>query len=212
MYFTDHCNPSALKPIHCFPWYTRHYTSIAFIPTYLPPHALTLVTKIVIVTHWLLLFVYYSIALDNTNISTLSKSKTPTSTNDVETYNKETLGDKIHRLTTANIQLMTNKIKTEKAKVNLKTNKIRLFGKKNSLVTKKEEFQTEIAVLHATRSSNVPVYRYQDPLLKPIQNKLKAKRPLLFDNLKENLQKFFIRIRYYQRFYQQNLSLDSDKV
>ena len=75
MHFTDHCNPNALKPIHCFPWYIRYYANVASIPTHLSLYALTLAIKIVIVTHWLFLFVYYSITLDNTDISTLNKGK-----------------------------------------------------------------------------------------------------------------------------------------
>ncbi len=97
---------------------------------------------------------------------------------------------------------MVNKTETEKIKINLETNRTRLFGKKNSLIIKKEELRAEIVVLNATGSSNILIRNYQDPFLKPIQNKLKAKRPLFFDDLKENLQKIFIRIRYYQRFYQ----------
>ena len=89
---------------------------------------------------------------------------------------------------------MTDKIKTEKAKVNLKADKTRLFGEKNSLVVKREELRAEIVTLNAT---NVLVRGYQDPFLGPIQDKLKAKKLLLFDGLKKNLQKFFTRIRYY---------------
>ncbi len=96
---------------------------------------------------------------------------------------------------------MINKIKTEKTKVNLEADRIQLFNKKNSLVVKKEEFQTEIAILNTIGLFNVLIYRYQNPLLKPIQNKLKAKRSLPFDGLKENFQRFLTRTRYYQRFY-----------
>ncbi len=63
----------------------------------------------------------------------------PVSTNGVEAYNKKALGDEIRKLITTNVQLMINKIKTEKAKVNLETNKTRLLNKKNSLITKREE-------------------------------------------------------------------------
>jgi len=55
-----------------------------------------------IVTRWLLLFVYYLTTLNNTNIFISNKGKTSASTNDVKTYNKETLGDKIRKLTTTN--------------------------------------------------------------------------------------------------------------
>ena len=92
--------------------------------------------------------------MDSTVISTSSKSKTPAFTNGVETYNKKTLGAKIHRLTTANVQLIVDKMETEKAKVNLETNRMRLFNKKNSLVIKKKELRTEIVVLNV---ANVPI-------------------------------------------------------
>jgi len=147
--------------------------------------------------------------LDNTNISTLGKGKAPVSTNDIEAYNKETLNNEIRKLTATNTQLMTNKIKTEKTKVNLETDKIQLLDEKNSLVIKKEELWAEIAALNII---NVLVRSHQNPFLRPIRDKFKTKRPLPFDNLKENLQKFFIRIRYYQRFYQQNLLFDFDKI
>ncbi len=88
------------------------------------------------------------IALDNTDISTLNKGKTSVFTSGVKAYNKKILSDKIRRLTTANVQLMINKIKTKKTKVNLETNKARLFGKKNSLVVKREKLQTEIVTLN----------------------------------------------------------------
>ncbi len=42
---------------------------------------------------------------------------------------------------TANAQLITDKIETEKAKINLEANKVRLFDKKNSLVTKEKNFE-----------------------------------------------------------------------
>ncbi len=84
----------------------------------------------------------------------------PVFTNDVEAYSKEILGDEIRRLITANVQLITNKIETEKVKVNLKTDKTRLFDKKNSLVVKKEEFRIEIVTLNAAGSSNVPIHRH----------------------------------------------------
>ena len=132
--------------------------------------------------------------MDNTDISTLSKGKTSVSTNGIKVYNKEILGDKICRLTTANILLVTDKMEIEKAKVNLETDKARLFGKKNSLVIKREEFRTEIVILNVI---NVLVRGYQDPFLKLIQDKFKVKRLSSFDNLKENFQRFFTGIRYY---------------
>jgi len=140
--------------------------------------------------------------LDNIDISTSSKGKTPVSTNGVEAYSKETLDDKIRRLITANIQLMTDKMEAKKARVNLETDKMRLLDKKNSLVAKREELRAEIAILYTTRLSNAPIYGHQDLLLRSIRDKLKAKRPLPFDGLKKNLQGFLTRTRYYQGFYQ----------
>jgi len=98
--------------------------------------------------------------LDNTDISILSKGKTSASTNDVKAYNKKTLGDKICKLTTTNVQLMINKIKTEKVKVNLETDKIQLLDKKNFLIIKKEKLQIEITVLNVVELSNVLIHRY----------------------------------------------------
>ena len=157
----------------------------------------------------MLLFICYSTALDNTDISTSNKGKAPEFTNGVEVYNKEALGDEIRRLTATNIQLMTDKMETEKVRVNLEIDKTRPFDKKNFLIVKREEFQAEIAALNVV---NIPIRSYQNPFLKPTRNKLKAKRPSPFDSLKENFQKFFIRTRYYQGFYQQSLSFDSDKI
>ncbi len=135
--------------------------------------------------------------MDNIDISTSGKNKTPISTNSIEVYNKKTLGDEIRRLTIANAQLITNKIKIKKAKVNLKTDKTQLFDEKNSLVAKRKKLRTEIATLNTTGPSNISIRRHQDPLLRPTRDKLKAKRPLPFDSSKENFQKFFIKIRYY---------------
>ncbi len=95
------------------------------------------------------LFVYYSIILDSTDIFTLGKGKASISTNDVETYNKEILSNKIRKLIITNIQLITDKMETEKTRVNLKINKTRLFNKKNFLVVKREELRIEIAILNA---------------------------------------------------------------
>ncbi len=78
--------------------------------------------------------------MDNTDISTLSKGKAFVSTNNVEAYSKETLGNKIRRLTVANVQLIVDKVETEKVKANLETDRMQLFGEKNFLVVKKEEF------------------------------------------------------------------------
>ena len=43
---------------------------------------------------------------------------------------------------------MTDKIETEKTKVNLEIDRTRLFNKKNSLVAKKEELRAEIVTLN----------------------------------------------------------------
>ena len=55
---------------------------------------------------------------------------------------------------------MTNKIKTEKTRANLEVDKARLFGKKNSLIVKKEELRAEIATLNATGPFNVSIHSY----------------------------------------------------
>ncbi len=44
--------------------------------------------------------------------------------NDIEVYSKETLDNEIYRLTAVNIQLIIDKIKTEKVRVNLETDKV----------------------------------------------------------------------------------------
>ena len=81
---------------------------------------------------------------------------------------------------------MTDKIETKRIKVNLEADKMRLLKEKNSLVVKREELQIEIVILNAVGFSNVLIYRYQDPLLKSTQDKLKIKRLLLFNSLKKN--------------------------
>ncbi len=123
-------------------------------PTYLSLYARILVAETVIVICWLLLFVCYSTALDSIDISTSDKGKTSISTNDVEVYSKEVLGDEIRRLIAANIQLITDKMEIEKTRVNLEANRIRLFSEKNSLVVKREEFRAEIVILNAV---NIPI-------------------------------------------------------
>ncbi len=145
-------------------------------------------------------------------MSTSSKGKASASINGTKAYTKEQLAVEIQRLSTANAQLINDKIKTEKIKVNLEANRARLLGKKNSLIAKREELRAEITVLNAVGPSNAPVRGYQDPLLNQGRDKLKAKRPPPFDNTKENLQGFLIRTRYYQGFYQQNLSFNSNKI
>ncbi len=119
-------------------------------------------------------------------MSTSSKGKASVSTSGVEAYNKKTLGDEICRLIVTNVQLVADKMETEKAKVNLEADRARLFNEKNSLVAKREELRTEIVTLNTAGFSNVLICSYQDPFLKLIRNKLKAKRPSPFDKLKEN--------------------------
>ncbi len=133
---------------------------------HLSPYIQILAVETMIVICWLFLFVYYSTTLDNTDISISDKGKAFVSTNGVEAYNKETLGDKICRLTVANVQLVVDKIETEKAKVNLEVNKVQLFDEKNSLIAKRKELRTEIAVLNVAGFSNVLARRHQDPFLK----------------------------------------------
>ncbi len=120
-------------------------------------------------------------------MSILGKSKVLASTNGVKVYSKETLSDEIRRLIAANVQLMTDKIETEKARVNLEVNRVQLLGEKNSLVVKKEKLRTEIVTLNITGLFNILICSYQDPLLRLIRDKFKAKRLLSFDNLKKNL-------------------------
>jgi len=86
--------------------------------------------------------------LDNINIFTSGKGKVSVSTNDIEAYSKEVLNDEIRRLITANIQLMIDKMETEKTKVNLEIDKIRLFDEKNSLIAKREKFRAKIITLN----------------------------------------------------------------
>ncbi len=45
-----------------------------------------------------------------------------------------------------------------------------------------------------------------------IYNKFKVKRLLSFNKTKETFQRFFIKIRYYYRFYNQNLPFNSNKI
>ncbi len=101
-------------------------------------------------------------------MSTSGKGKAPVSISGVEAYSKEALGDEIRKLTAANVQLVTDKMEIEKARVNLEADRIQLFGKKNSLVAKREELRIEIAMLNATGPSNVLIRRHQDPFLEPI--------------------------------------------
>ncbi len=79
---------------------------------------------------------------------TLDKGKALVSMSDVKVYNKKTLSDKIRRLIIVKIQLIIDKIETEKIKVNLKIDKIQLFGEKNSLVVKRKKLRIEIVILN----------------------------------------------------------------
>ncbi len=92
----------------------------------------------------------------------------PVFTNGIEASSKEALGDEIRRLIVANVQLMADKMKTEKARVNLEVDRTRLFDEKNSLVAKREELRVEIVMLNATGFFNVLIYGHQDLLLRPI--------------------------------------------
>src|SRR6266699_1069844 len=145
-------------------------------------------------------------------MSTLGKGKASASVSGAEAYTKEQLAIEIQRLSAANAQLINDKMETEKIKVNLEADRTRLFGEKNSLIAKREELRTEIATLNAVGLFNAPVRSHQDPLLNQGRDKLKTKRPPPFDDMKKNLQRFFIGTRYYQGFYQQNLSFDFNKV
>ncbi len=99
----------------------------------------------------------------------------PIFTNDIKTYNKKTLNDKIYRLTTINVQLITNKMKTEKIKVNLETNKAQLFDKKNFLIAKRKKLRIKIVILNIAGPFNISIHNHQNPLLKSIQDKFKTK-------------------------------------
>ncbi len=103
-----------------------------------------------------------------------------------ESYIKEQLAAEIQRLSAANVQLVNDKMETEKIKVNLEVDRVRLFGEKNSLVVKREELRIEIAALNAAGSSNALVCSHQDPLLNQRRDKFKAKRTPPFDGIKEN--------------------------
>ena len=115
------------------------------------------------------------------------------------------MAEEIRRLTTVNAQLANDKLRIEATNAKLEADRNRLINEKNILVAKREELRTE---LEATKAM---------PAVAPIttntgRDKLKAKRPPLFDGAKENLQLFFTGMRYYQEFYQQSLPFDSDKV
>ena len=93
--------------------------------------------------------------MDNIDISTSSKDKTSVLTNDIEVFIKEQLAMEIQWLSTANIQLVTDKMETEKAKVNLEADGTQLFKEKNSLVVKRKELRAEIAAMNTIKPFNV---------------------------------------------------------
>ena len=102
--------------------------------------------------------------------------------------------EEIRRLTTTNAQLVNDKLRTEATNAKLEADRNKLINKKNIFVAKREELQTK---LKATRA--IPAIA---PATTNIgRDKLKAKRPPLFDGTKENLQLFFTGTRYYQGFY-----------
>ncbi len=76
--------------------------------------------------------------MNNTDISILSKGKALVSTSGIEVYIKEQLTIEIQRFTTTNVQLMIDKIKTERTKVNLEADRIRLLKKKELLDRQKK--------------------------------------------------------------------------
>ncbi len=103
--------------------------------------------------------------MDSTDISILDKGKASASVSGVKVYIKEQLAAEIQRFSAANVQLINDKMETEKIKVNLEADRARLLGEKNSLVAKREELRIEIATLNAVGLSNALVRGYQDPLL-----------------------------------------------
>ncbi len=80
--------------------------------------------------------------------------------NGVEVFIKEQLAVKIQRFSTVNAQLITDKIKTEKIKVNLEADRARLFGEKNFLVAKRKKLRAEIATLNTAGLFNILIYGY----------------------------------------------------
>ena len=88
------------------------------------------------------------------------------STNRIKTYIKEQLIIEIQRFITVNVQLVTDKMETERTKVNLETDKVQLLKEKNFLIVKKEELRTKIATMNAVGFFNLLVRSYQDPLLR----------------------------------------------
>jgi predicted GTPase len=97
------------------------------------------------------------------------------------------LAEEIRKFTTANIQLVNDKLGIKATNAKLEADKNKLINEKNILVVKREKLRTELAVIRAILAialGNANTKR----------NKFKAKRLLLFDSIKENLQLFFIKI------------------
>ncbi len=95
--------------------------------------------------------------MDSTNISISGKGKAPISTSGIEAYSKEVLGNEIRKLTITNVQLVIDKMKTEKVRVNLEADRTQLLSEKNSLVVKKKELRAEIVILNAAGLFNILV-------------------------------------------------------
>ncbi len=106
--------------------------------------------------------------MDSIDIFTLNKSKTPISISGIEAYMKEQLATEIQRFITVNTQLMTDKMETERTKVNLEIDRVRLLGEKNFLVVKRKELRAEIVAINAVGSFNTLVYNQQDPFIRSV--------------------------------------------
>jgi hypothetical protein len=115
------------------------------------------------------------------------------------------LAEEIRRLTTTNVQLVNDKLRAEATNAKLEADRNKLINEKNIFVVKKEELRTELEAIRA-------ILTIAPATVNIGRDKFKAKRPLLFNRAKENLQPFFTGTRYYQGFYQQSLSFDFDKV
>jgi len=90
---------------------------------------------------------------------------------------------------------MNDKLDIEAAKTRLEADKIRLINEKNIFVAKKEELRAELIKTAVALVTNIQTF------VIIVYDKLKAKRLSLFDGTKEMLQRFFIGICYYYKFY-----------
>ena len=142
--------------------------------------------------------------MDNNGISTSDKGKALISSNGIKAYSKEALREEICRLIITNVQLANDKLDIEAAKIKLEADKATLINEKNIFVAKREELRIELTAIVPTTNTQVFVIIVCD--------KLKAKRLPPFDKIKETLQRFFTRTRYYYGFYNQSLLFDLDKV